>query len=517
MAEQGIHATITADSSDFVGAVDKAKASAASLTKSLHAGLGFTAKSYQDVIGKSTGLDTAIKKSSGNFKLMKGSMQQAGYQIQDFAVQVAAGQSPLVAFGQQASQLAGILGPGGAVIGAVIAVGAALAGVILKMGSATESTQELTDKVNGLNEALKRTELFKINDDIQLSAERMGELSDKLDKAQSKLDGLKFGPQMAEFAQVTKVAEQDVKNLTRAFQFEKTELERLNQVRETMSKGDGLSLEADKDKQAAENRVKALVAGMDKEIAADLAMKQARLALTNQFATSDTERLQAKLTAQNLMIADALTAQQITEQEARDFKTAAEQAHADGITAIWNKSVTDRAQVEEQAQARIRAMRESVAANAAGLLSVLGRKNKAAALAAIILTKGMAIAQTLAHTQTAAMLAYASQLVPGDPTSPARAAAAYAHTQALGKLSAGLIAATGLAELTGGGVGGGGGGGGGGGSVASNTAGAAAQQQRSNQIVNINLEGEVFGREQIRGLIGQINDAFDDGFKLNLG
>ena len=40
------------------------------------------------------------------------SAQQAGYQIQDFVVQVQSGTSVFVAFGQQASQLAGALGPG---------------------------------------------------------------------------------------------------------------------------------------------------------------------------------------------------------------------------------------------------------------------------------------------------------------------------------------------------------------------------------------------------------------------
>jgi hypothetical protein len=47
-------------------------------------------------------------------------MQQAGYQIQDFIVQVQGGQSALVAFSQQGSQLAGAFGPGGAVVGALL-------------------------------------------------------------------------------------------------------------------------------------------------------------------------------------------------------------------------------------------------------------------------------------------------------------------------------------------------------------------------------------------------------------
>jgi hypothetical protein len=51
------------------------------------------------------------------------------------------------------------------------------------------------------------------------------------------------------------------------------------------------------------------------------------------------------------------------------------------------------------------------------------------------------------------VLAYASQIIPNDPSSLVRAKAAYAKTQTLGKISAGLIAATGLAQAAG--VGGG--------------------------------------------------------------
>jgi hypothetical protein len=34
--------------------------------------------------------------------------------------------------------------------------------------------------------------------------------------------------------------------------------------------------------------------------------------------------------------------------------------------------------------------------------------------------------------------------------------------------------------------------------------------------VNISLQGEVFGREQVRSLIGQINEAISDGAVLRV-
>lgn len=67
-------------------------------------------------------------KSGGAFRSQ---FQQAGYQIQDFIVQVQGGQSALVAFSQQGSQLAGAFGPGGAIVGAVIALGSVIAGTLI--------------------------------------------------------------------------------------------------------------------------------------------------------------------------------------------------------------------------------------------------------------------------------------------------------------------------------------------------------------------------------------------------
>lgn len=57
-------------------------------------------------------------------------LQQAGYQVGDFFVQIQSGQSALIALGQQGSQFAGIFGPSGAVIGALLAIGTAIGTII---------------------------------------------------------------------------------------------------------------------------------------------------------------------------------------------------------------------------------------------------------------------------------------------------------------------------------------------------------------------------------------------------
>ena len=65
--------------------------------------------------------------------------QQVGYQVGDFFVQVQSGTSALVAFGQQGTQLAGLLpGVAGAVIGISLAIGTMLLRSFLEMKKATK-------------------------------------------------------------------------------------------------------------------------------------------------------------------------------------------------------------------------------------------------------------------------------------------------------------------------------------------------------------------------------------------
>lgn len=108
--------------------------SAAVLAAQLRAGSKATDEEKQK-IGELTGrlydMKTGVENGAKGTGSWKNSMQQAGYQVQDFIVQVQGGQSALVAFAQQGSQLAGAFGPGGAVVGAFIALSSVLAGVLI--------------------------------------------------------------------------------------------------------------------------------------------------------------------------------------------------------------------------------------------------------------------------------------------------------------------------------------------------------------------------------------------------
>lgn len=117
-------------------------------------------------------LDTQVSATAkGVSGALRTGFQQAGYQIQDFIVQVQGGQSALVALSQQGSQLLGVFGAGGAVAGALLTIGTVIVGsLIASMDNATVSTKALED-------AQKR-----LSDIFQVSANGVVVLSDKFSK-----------------------------------------------------------------------------------------------------------------------------------------------------------------------------------------------------------------------------------------------------------------------------------------------------------------------------------------------
>jgi len=128
-------------------------------------------------------------------------MQQVGYQVQDFAVQVQSGTSAMVALGQQGSQLLGIFGPAGAIGGMILAIGTGLAGAFMASRNAAE------DATGAFEEADKALEQFnsiagRLDGNLNTLAasltearEEFGEFADEVKEA-------------AEFA-----ARQDINNL----------------------------------------------------------------------------------------------------------------------------------------------------------------------------------------------------------------------------------------------------------------------------------------------------------------
>lgn len=229
---------------------------------------------------------------------------------------------------------------------------------------------------------------------------------------------------------------------------------------------------------------------MDETIAAFEA-KQAALGELGQAATPDEE-------AANRQAAQELALRRAAEMQAR-------------LTGAEIKGVSARKKLAlEEAQLKIQ-LAQQVAGNAISFLQTIGGESKAAAIAIIAIDKGLAIAQTIAATQTAMMKVRAAYPGPVGEVWAARYLAA-------GAASVALIAATGLGQVANVGSGGGGGAAG----VISGTgAGSEPPPQlggfdpesgrNANNQVTINFNGDMVGWDAAMrdNLLDAIRDAVD--------
>lgn len=102
----------------------------------------------------SDNLGNTTQKSGPKVKGFGINAQNAGYQIQDFAVQVQGGVSWITALTQQLPQL---LGPSGAVAGAIVAVAAAAGGALVNsLSGAKVSAEELQTSTKTLDDVLQK-------------------------------------------------------------------------------------------------------------------------------------------------------------------------------------------------------------------------------------------------------------------------------------------------------------------------------------------------------------------------
>lgn len=117
-----------------VGAIDQAKYAA-------------EIRRIEVELGKANGMLQTAEPAVRNFG---GSMQNVGYQVQDFAVQVASGTGATRAFAQQFPQLASAFGPWGVAIGTAAAVLVPLGAALLGAG---EKAQTLDDQLEALEKS----------------------------------------------------------------------------------------------------------------------------------------------------------------------------------------------------------------------------------------------------------------------------------------------------------------------------------------------------------------------------
>ncbi|WP_312999623.1 phage tail protein [Leclercia sp.] len=145
----GLHYEVDLEIAGMVSGAQRVNSSLDDISKTA----GQTSKQLSTLDTQMTTTARAVNDASKSAGGFKSQFQQAGYQIQDFIVQVQGGQSALVAFSQQGSQLAGAFGPGGAIVGAFIALGSVLTGVLM---SALGNTGNEMDKLSKAADALNK-------------------------------------------------------------------------------------------------------------------------------------------------------------------------------------------------------------------------------------------------------------------------------------------------------------------------------------------------------------------------
>jgi hypothetical protein len=111
-------------------------------------------KSFENGLAGIKRQTDAVNKTNSSF--MRGmsdnrrAIQNAGYQVADFAVQIAGGQNAMLAFSQQGGQMLQFFGAFGSVAGAALAIAAAVA---LSMGAMKKEGDVLRKSVDGLTES----------------------------------------------------------------------------------------------------------------------------------------------------------------------------------------------------------------------------------------------------------------------------------------------------------------------------------------------------------------------------
>lgn len=187
--------TATAGVADQVHRLSEELASGSSKLVTFGAQAGSSTSVFTDKIGllnttiKQTGT-VALPKASNSFsrfaaslKPAKNAAQLVAFQVQDLAVQLSMGTSAMIAFGQQAPQLASAFGPGGAVLGAIAGVGFAIAGpLIAAFSSGEDAASDFQSAIDGVRDSLKSTRLEVNQGAVNLLKTQIRESTEAIDE-----------------------------------------------------------------------------------------------------------------------------------------------------------------------------------------------------------------------------------------------------------------------------------------------------------------------------------------------
>jgi hypothetical protein len=152
--------------------------------------------------------DAAAYRSAQNMRRFGAhAIQQVGYQVGDFAVQIQGGTDALVALGQQGAQLLGIFGAAGAIAGAGLAVTTALAKVALDYYRAANGIKTYDDAIKDINKSFD--DYLEIVDLSQKSTQDLtqifGSTTEQMRSTIRVLDELRFDKTLKDISALKKV------------------------------------------------------------------------------------------------------------------------------------------------------------------------------------------------------------------------------------------------------------------------------------------------------------------------
>jgi hypothetical protein len=147
-------------------------------------------------------LSAAANKVTTSSANMRFGLQNVGYQVQDFAVQLQGGTSATRAFAQQAPQLLSALGPWGVALGTVVALGAPLIPMLMGQAQSAEalsdafdeSTKKMADIISKQESASWKEFVIQLDNEteaLKRNNEALGrkkELTDAIEAANKELD-----------------------------------------------------------------------------------------------------------------------------------------------------------------------------------------------------------------------------------------------------------------------------------------------------------------------------------------
>jgi hypothetical protein len=263
--------------------------------------------------------------------------QQAGYQVSDFIVQVQSGTNAFVAFGQQASQLVGVLpliaGPLGLTASAAVGLSAGLGiaiPLVTAIGAALSRTskdaEEAKNEIDSLADSLDKFELAQkaLRAGMTVGqftlAEQLKDLDQQIDKTKQKITDLQSG----KGGQTQLSAIYEAGGLQEDIKADQEKILKLEELRDRVLSRISVKFEDQKNSLEDQNEIQRAINkyGEDSKKVQDIRNRQALIALDISAKTKGFS------VQQRIELIKLLKAQQDLEQAARVSLKLAEQEEA---------------------------------------------------------------------------------------------------------------------------------------------------------------------------------------------